>query len=222
MKKNIKTSFRQNVVYYIKTLGLILSYLLMGIGLASWLLSGVFFSEKDEIPLGDITGFVVDSQDNIYFASGFYQRVQAYNGKGQFIKNWNIEASGGFYTIDITENDNILITTARGGEQIEYDKNGKILSRKNKNAHESQNKLREKDSFTTESGTSYKFKGSLINELVKTNPEMTIIKQSLFLQIIRGPLNCWVLFMMGILFAGLFSYKKNNTVNNIYKIPRSL
>jgi hypothetical protein len=206
----------KKVQYYAKTLGLIFSYLLMGFGLASWLFHGVIFSGKDEIPLGDITGFVVDSQGNIYFGSGFYQRIQVYNKKGQFIRNWNVEAFGGTYSINITEKDNILINLARSDEQIIYDKNGNILLRKKQKRDEPQNKSRDKYSFVTENRINYKFQGSLIQELVKTNPEITIIRQSLFLQLMRGPLNPIILMVIGMLLVGLFRREKYTP---IYKIP---
>jgi len=199
----------KTVVHNMKTLGLIFSYLLIAIGFASWFLVPKFFSNENEIPLGDIKGFVIDSKNNIYFGSGFYERVQVYNQDGEFIKNWKVDSHGGTYIIDIAENDNILITTARGDEQIEYDQNGNVIKRKDVNPLQYELKdFNERESFTTNDGTEYLLNGSFITELIKTNPKKTIVKQNLFLQIIKGPTNSWILGVIGILFVNLLSRKK--------------
>ena len=191
-----------------RTISLIFSYLLIVIGFASWFLVPNLFSENNEIPLGDIKGFVVDKQNNIYLGSGFYERVQVYNENGEFIRNWKVESLGGTYSIDISANDNILITSARGREQIEYDKNGKVLSKNEIDILKYQNDFKDKKTFITENGTAYELKGNWVSKLVKKNPEKTIIKQSIFLQIIKGPTNSWVLGLIGIICVNLISWKK--------------
>lgn len=189
-------------------LALTISYLLIAIGFSSWFLVPKFFSNNVEIPLGDIKGFVVDSENNIYFGSGFYERIQVYNKKGEFLKNWNVESFGGTYIIDITKDDKIMITTARGDEEIIYDKNGKVVSRKKVNIIEYQNEFRDKDNFTTKSGVTYKLKGVFFTKLVSLNPEKTIIQQNIFLQLLKGPTNSWILMIAGGLLANLLKLKK--------------
>ncbi len=204
-----------NVVHNMKKIGRIISTLLVVVGFVGFLSGSYFYGRSVEIPLGDINGFVVDKDDNIYIGCAFYERVQVYNKEGEFIKNWPIEAYGGMFYMSKTEKDEILITTARGDDQVLYDKNGKILSKKNidhQTFMESENDWR---TFTSDKGVEYEIKGSLFQKIVKLNPAQTIINQNALLQLIKGPFNVWLLAVIGGI-IGYLSKDKNTVYNNGY------
>ena len=191
-----------------KRIGGIISSILVIIGMVGFWSGSYFYDENTEIPLGDIKGFVVDKENNIYVGSGFYQRVQVYNENGDFIKNWDIEALGGTFTVNLTDSEEILITTARGDEQIWFDKNGKILSRKKIDNETYEESERDWRTFTTPENVKYEIKGTLFQELIRVNPEKVIINQNLFLQIIKGPINIWLLVVIGAIIGYLSKKKK--------------
>ena len=150
----------------------------------------------------------LDKENNIYVGSGFYQRVQVYSENGDFIKNWDIEALGGTFTVNLTYNEEILITTARGDEQIWFNKNGKILSRKKIDNENYEASERDWRTFTTAEEVKYEIKGTLYQKLIRVNPEKVIINQNLFLQIIKGPINIWLLVVIGAIIGYLSKEKK--------------
>jgi hypothetical protein len=191
-----------------KKIGGIISSILVIIGMVGFWSGSYFFDYNTEIPLGDINGFVVDKENNIYVGSGFYQRVQVYNENGEFIKNWDIDAHGGTFTVNLTDNEEILITTARGDEQIWFDKNGRILSRKKINSETYEASERDWRTFNTAEDVKYEIKGTLFQKLIRVNPEKVIINQNLFLQIIKGPINIWLFAVIGAIIGYLWKKKK--------------
>ena len=198
-----------------KKAGRIISTLLIAIGFVGFLSGSYFYGENNEIPLGDIKGFVVDKNGNIYVGSGFYERVQVYNENGEFIKNWPVEAYGGTFYMDKNKNDEILITTARGDEQILFDVNGVVLSKKEINGLNYGNYETDWRTFTSDKGVKYEIKGSIFQKIVKLNPEHTVIKQSILLQLIKGPFNVMLLAVIGGI-IGYLSKDKNTVHNNGY------
>jgi hypothetical protein len=202
-----------------KTTFKIISIILIGIGFIGFLSGSSFYSTKTEIPLGDINGFVVDKDRNIYIGCGFYERIQVYNKNGEFIKNWPIEIYGGMFYMNKTENDEILITTARGDNQILYDKDGKVLSEKNIDHQTFMDSENDWRTFTDDSGIKYEIKGNLYQKLVKLNPEKTIISQSFLLQSIKGPTNVWLLAIIGGIIGFLI---KDENYERIKKFFNSL
>jgi len=151
-----------------------------------------------EVPLGDIKGIVVDNEGHIYVGLGFYGKVQVYDTNGKFIKNWKVGASGGTFNIDLTDDQNILISTARGDKQILYDKNGKVVSKNSVDNIYSETK-RPWDSFATSEGDSYEVKGGMFPSIVRTSPDnKVIVKQGLILQLMKGPFPAWLIGALGM------------------------
>lgn len=193
-------------------IGKFISTILVIIGFVGFLSGSYFYSVNNEIPLGDIKGFVVDKNKNIYVGCGFYERIKVYNKNGEFIKNWPIEAYGGTFYMDKNENNEILITTARGDEQVLFDVNGVILSKKEINGLNYGNYETDWRTFTSDDGVEYEIKGSLFQKIVQLNPEKIIISQNIFLQLIKGPFNVWLLAVFG----GLIGYlAKDKNAKNI-------
>ncbi|MBM1106961.1 hypothetical protein JQC67_12490 [Aurantibacter crassamenti] len=186
----------------------VFSNILAIVGVIGFWSGSYFYNENTEIPLGDIKGFVVDKENNIYVGSGFYEKVQVYDEDGNFLKNWDLEAYGGTFTMNLTEHEEILITTARGNEQIWFNKNGRILSQKKIGNGTYEESKRDWRTFTTKENVQYEIKGTIFHELVRLNPKKTIINQNLFLQIIKGPFNIWLLIVIGGIISYLLKVKK--------------
>ena len=185
-----------------KKIGIILSLLLILIGFigfigGGFITMGVINYEK-EVPLGDIKGIVVDNEGHIYIGLGFYGKVQVYDTNGEFIKNWKAGASGGTFNIELTEDQNILISTARGDKQILYDQNGNVLSKKS-NYNIYSNTKRPRNQFTTDRGETYEVVGGMFPKIIKTSPNnKMIVNQGLLLQIMKGPFPAWLIAALGI------------------------
>src|ERR1700722_8060989 len=81
---------------------------------------------NDEVPLTDISDIAVDSSGDIYVETSFYGKVQVYNSKGKFLRNWPA-FSGGKIDMDITDDENIVVASEKEHKLITFDKFGKIL-----------------------------------------------------------------------------------------------
>lgn len=151
-----------------------------------------------EVPLGDIQGIVADNKGHIYLGLGFYGKVQVYDNNGKFIKNWQVGASGGAFNIDLIEDQNILVSTARGNKQILYDQNGKVISKNSIEGVYLETK-RSWDSFTPSEGETYEVKGGMFPSIVRTSPDnKVIVKQGLILQLMKGPFPAWLIGVLGM------------------------
>ncbi len=190
------------VVRNMKKLGTILSLLLILMGFIGFIggaliTMGVIDYDK-EVPLGDIKGIVVDNEGHVYIGLGFYGKVQVYDSNGEFINNWVVGASGGTFNIDLTEDQNIIISTARGDRQILYDQNGKVLSKKSIDNIYSETK-KPWDRFTTSKGEIYEVKGGMFPKILRTSPDKkVVIKQGLILQLMKGPFPAWLIAALGM------------------------
>lgn len=162
------------------------------------MISTDFVAFNHEVPLGDIQGIVVDNSGNIYVGVGFYGKVQVYDSKGRFIRNWKAGASGGSFNIQLSFDQDIVVTTARGDKQILYDQSGKALSTKTIDNIYSESR-RTSDRFITKSGEEYRVSGGIFPKITKNSPiEKEIVKQGLILRILQGPLPVWLFAALGI------------------------
>jgi hypothetical protein len=80
-----------------------------------------------EMPLGRLKGISVDTQGNIYCGSQFYERIQVYNPKGQFLYGISIDTSGLFW-IRINSDDYLEVAVAIGKKKYIFNKNGEQIS----------------------------------------------------------------------------------------------
>jgi hypothetical protein len=185
-----------------KKIGIILSLLLILFGFIGFISGalitmGVINYEK-ELPLGDIKGIVVDNKGHIYLGLGFYGKVQVYDTEGEFIKNWKVDASGGTFNIELTEDQDILISTARGNKQLLYDQKGKVLSKNSIDNIYSETKGRW-DRFTTIEGETYEIKGGMFPKVIRSSTSSKlIVKQGLILQLMKGPFPAWLIAALGM------------------------
>lgn len=77
--------------------------------------SGIFitwtnFKIKMELPINDLAGFVVDSNENIYIGDNFYSIIQKYDKKGCYVESIRVKnTKGKFFRMSIDEKDNITV-----------------------------------------------------------------------------------------------------------------
>ncbi len=202
-----------------KKTGTIISILLILIGFSGFLggalISNGTIDYNKELPLGDIKGGVVDSNKYIYIGLGFYGKVQVYDNNGEFVCNWKVNSSGGTFNIGITEEEKILISTARGNKQITYNKNGDIHTSKTIRDIYYDTK-RSWNKFESKEGNKYEITRGMFPKIIMTYPyEKTIVNQRFFLQMMKGPLPAWLFAAFGL---GLFVVLKIEKIQEIQRL----
>ena len=84
--------------------------------------------EVIELPLAEIEDVAVSDDKRIYFALMHLARVQVYDGNGRFIRNFEVETSGGMFCLDI-DGDRLTVAVARRSAFDEFDLDGRRVSR---------------------------------------------------------------------------------------------
>lgn len=195
-----------------KKIGFLLALILILSGFTGFLggaliSSGIINYEK-EVPLGGVKGIVVDTTGNIYIGLGFYGKVQVYDNNGVFLKNWNVDASGGTFNIDLTKEQHVLISTARGNKQMLYDQNGTLLSKKTIDNIYNETK-NPSDRFSTKTGEIYKVKGGIFPVIQRTSPDdQVIVEQEFLFQLLKGPFPAWFMAAFGVVLILLIKKKE--------------
>jgi hypothetical protein len=200
-----------------KKIVLILSLTLLLIGLTGFV-SGFLISLRvvdyhKELPLGQINSFVVDHTGNIYIGLDSYGKIQVYNEAGEFLYNWNVESNGGLFNIDLTKEQNIIVSTARGDKQILYDKQGNIIS--NKTIKDIYNINKFDLCFTTQDSSRYCVEDKLFPSIKQTFPDQkTIISQGFLLDVMKCPSPAWEIGVFGMFGIVIFILLKKKRFNN--------
>lgn len=64
-----------------------------------------------ELPINALTGFVVDTKENVYIADSFFAIIQKYDKTGNFIESFRVnDTSGKPFHLGIDTRDNIIVT----------------------------------------------------------------------------------------------------------------
>jgi hypothetical protein len=197
-----------------KKIAKIISSVLLIIGFAIFFVRGNLFGIKQEIPLGEIKGIIVDSNKNIYVGCGFYDRIQVYDKDGKFIRNWKIPAYKGDFTINFSKDRNISIVTLKNDKEIVYSKTGEVLNTKSFNSENYISTKRNLNSFKTNDNKFYEIKGNFLFRKIIVNKEKTLVNQNIWLQLINGPKNNFLLIVLGII-IGILGTKKNTVYNTV-------
>jgi len=177
----------------------IILYCFIFIGVAGFL--GANFIFKRELPFSDIKGIVVDNLENIYVGLQFYGKIQVYDKNGNFIKNWNVHNYGGNFYLDISEDDKIIIYTARGHKKLIYNNKGtKVFEGETDFEFEKRNPY----FFLTKSGNNYEIFKGLFSKIFKNNE--IIVKQNLYLNMLTVP-QCFLISFIGFILLAFINYK---------------
>jgi len=79
------------------------------------------FKIKVELPINDYSGFVVDSEENVYIGDSFLSIVQKYDRNGSFMESFHFkEGKGKPFRMLIDDNDNILFKSTLYHDLIVY------------------------------------------------------------------------------------------------------
>ncbi|MEM9495479.1 MAG: hypothetical protein AAGA09_05710 [Pseudomonadota bacterium] len=116
---------------FLRILGVLLSTIgAAGFFMPFWI--GLIFGDAYELemPLTEISDVVMSENGDLYFALTFTSRVQKYSSDGNFEKNFKINAVGGFFCLEIIEND-LVVYVARRGVVDRYDLDGNAISKNN-------------------------------------------------------------------------------------------
>ncbi len=175
----------------------------------SWVLiafSGIPY--EGETPLEFTQGFVVDSTGNIYIHTGIYSKVLVYNKDGEFQHSWPADADGNL-DIEITPEQNILITSQKGSYQVCYNRSGKELYT-NKLPDDSYYENHKTTRKFVNGNTSYKLEGSFIPRLVETSSptQKVLVRQKWYFYI----LNFYVGFLLIVCGGGIYFYTKKGPI----------
>ena len=161
------------------------------------LITGGIVHYQGELPLGHVNSIAVDNRGLIYVGLGFYGQIQVYNYSGDFIRHWEVDALGGMFEMDATENNNILVRSYRGHKLLLYNQYGEIISIDTIKTLAS-NFERSVTTYTTGEGITYKVEGWLFPKIVRFSPlRQTVIKQNIYFQIMQGPFPAWFWLALG-------------------------
>lgn len=85
-------------------------------------------SKNIRFPFSDLEEIALGYDNNIYCVSGFYNRLQVFNSKGDFIKGWFVNLPAGKYSISVDKEANVFLSMKNNKVYI-YDCEGKRLKR---------------------------------------------------------------------------------------------
>lgn len=182
----------------------IFPYIVITIGIIGFVF-GIFASSKeseykDELPLGEIEGLVVDSSDNIYVGLGFYEKIQVYDKDGNFIRNWSIDCMNGSFSIRLTKEQNIEVLVSRSNKRIIFNGHGEIL-KYYEAVYEGLN-INSK-TYIKETGEKYEVRGIFFTQIEKVYPSRNVIvRQNKLFQLFKAP-QCLILIALSALFFAI-------------------
>lgn len=185
---------------------LLLPFILILIGVIG-MVRTLFLNDKKESSLlfSDISGFVVDSNKNIYVGLGLHGKIQVYNKDGEFLRLWSTECIQSY--LELTKEENILVTSVKCDEQYTYNSLGKLLNITKKEYSFNDSIQNNWNRFTSKQGDIYKITSAY--NIIKLFPKKkTIVSQSLFLKIFKCTLIYWLTTMLGIFLGVYDGYKK--------------
>jgi len=176
------------------------------------------FSEEIQFPLGDPKGIAIDSKGTIYLAIQDYDRIQAYNTKGVFIKGWFLKTGGGYFDIWI-EDDNLLhAVTVRPNKHNIFNLNGKLLKQTSIPSFNEYKLLLKQAGGLREQGkdgNDYLIRNvvwySRVLKIIPDNSNSILIKDPYYLWMARAPIPALLYLAIGIAMCGFlisFTRKK--------------
>mgnify|MGYP000621400832 CR=1 FL=1 len=161
-----------------------------------------------------ISDMAASKNGHIYVSDSDNRRVQQFDAAGKFIRNWKIPAYKGDFTINFSKDKNISIVTLKNDKQIVYTKTGEVLNTKSFNSENYISTKRNLSSFETNDNNLYEIKGNFLFKKIIVNKEKTLISQNIWLKLINGPKNNFLLIFSGII-IGILGTKKNTVYNTV-------
>ncbi len=212
-------------------------------GVVGWFVPALFshfnmlYPPKIELPLGDPKGVAIDNFGNIYCGSRYYERIQAYDPEGKFIRGFSTgfrRGRGSLFSFFINDSnelhirvfDALLTDMGMVDRLIIYDLEGNLI-----NAEEFPSKdvpyfYKTKNRVRDSSGNLYILKGFLFPRVIKqatNDKESIIISTPIWLWPFQGPLPNFAFFFLG-LFGLIFLHIKSDLKSDYkpVKMPKSI
>jgi len=171
--------------------------------------------ESVEFPLAGIEGIAVNREGSLFVASGPYSRIQVYNAKGEFVRGWFLDdTGGGALKIKINDENEIIVATARGNHIYIFNENGRLLQ-----SGKYDNDTGYWDSFVQKgkhlsdetAGLQYDVEGLVFPRIIQTNPDgktKKIGRNAFYLFPFQGPFQGWVMAVVGMFLIARAEKKK--------------
>jgi hypothetical protein len=154
---------------------------------------------SSELPLTDISGIVVNSDEEIFLGLTMYGKIQVYSKHGNFIRNWDVDAKGGNFTMTLQKDDLINVQTAKEDRNILYDYLGNVLSNEEIPNCYNRNRIT-KRYCNPEKDVCYIVEGLISPKVYReSKSKELVVRQSIFTSLIAGPFRSWTIM---VLFAG--------------------
>lgn len=163
----------------------------------------------EELPLGGEGSLLVDKDDNIYLLLDFYNKIQVYNNKGEFLRNFRIPHHR--YHVNFYGEDQIRVVfdannTDYGTISLSYfDLMGNFIKSEDTKSKPPQNFSNEKK---------YVLEGWFFPKIIKKDSiDRVIISQNRWTQFFFGPNLSWYIFALGGLL--FFISNKEKIINKM-------
>jgi hypothetical protein len=194
----------------LKILG-IFFIVLGGLGwFGSFIISFKSISISKELPWNDVGNIIVDNKGNIYLSLQAYGRIQSYDKRGIFQKQWPITCGGGGnFRIKLDEQQKIMVATAKDKCLAIFDINGVLINQISDSNLYSAFAQESEDTFVTKNNEEYSIVNvTLIPRIIKKtkdNSQQTIVSMPWYFLLFKNMFSLFVLFIIGFL---LIKYAK--------------
>jgi hypothetical protein len=226
-------SYLSKILFQKQVLKILIVILFM-IGIVGWSIPALFslfnmsYPPKIELPLGHPKGVAVDKLGNIYCGSQFYERIQAYDSEGKFIRGFNVgfrRGSGSVFSFIINGNNELhihvyhalLTNVGMIDYLIIYDLEGNLINTEEFPSKHAPRFRETKNKAKDSCGNLYILKGFLFPRVIKQAANGTksiIISTPIWLWPFQGPeptFACFFLGMFGLIFLRIKSDWKSST-----------
>ena len=157
-------------------------------------------ASKCLFPLSSPDKIVIDNKGQIYCVSRFYNRLQVFDPRGQFIRGWFVNLPAGKYSISIDIEGNVCLFAKNNKKGYKYSSNGKQIGEMG-NPYYAENDHFEQLMKTESSlGDTYNIQNPfLFPEIIKTSEsgrESLLYRQPFGLWLVTMPIPSLVFFWL--------------------------
>jgi hypothetical protein len=189
----------------------------------SGFLSGPFASlgmlkwipQSFEFPLSTVEGIDIDKDGNLFVACAFYSRIQMYNPKGDFVRGWFLDdTGGGAMKIKVNNENDIEVAIFKGRKIDIFDETGELL----KSSQYDRSDLsfwdsfeqKGKNIFDDKTRQKYSVESFAFTRITQKSPNgvKNIGRNAFYLFPAQGPFQGWLTAITGMILAGWAEKKK--------------
>jgi hypothetical protein len=160
-------------------------------------------SPKCLFPLSVPEQIVVNSKGDIYCVSRFYNRLQVFNSKGEFLRGWFINLPAGKFDISVDTKGDIYLFAKNNRKGYKYSNNGKHLEEISNPYSAGSPNLSQFTKTENSFGEVYSIQNQfLFPEIIKTSSsghKTLLYRQPFGLWLVTMPIPGFILFMILLL-----------------------